>query len=50
MPLGLAEYLWTAGKARAIVHPQDVLMIRKASQQGLGEMDLERLRIKSLSV
>jgi uncharacterized protein (DUF362 family) len=32
------------------LQPEDVLMIRKASEHGLGEMNLERLRIKSLSV
>jgi len=32
------------------LQPEDVLMIRKASQHGLGEMNLDRLKIKSLSV
>jgi uncharacterized protein (DUF362 family) len=32
------------------LQPEDVLMIRKASQHDLGEMNLDRLRIKSLSV
>lgn len=30
--------------------PEDILMIRKASQQGLGEMNLDRIKVKSLSV
>jgi uncharacterized protein (DUF362 family) len=32
------------------LQPEDVLMIRKASQHGLGEMNPDRLRVKSLSV
>jgi len=32
------------------LQPEDVLMIRKASEHGLGEMKLDRLKIKSLSV
>jgi len=32
------------------LQPEEVLMIRKASQHGLGEMNLDRLRVKSLSV
>jgi uncharacterized protein (DUF362 family) len=32
------------------LQPQDVLMIPKASRHGLGEMNLSRLRVKSLSV
>ena len=32
------------------LQPDDILMIRKASQHGLGEMKLDRLKIKSLSV
>ncbi|MBM3302375.1 MAG: DUF362 domain-containing protein, partial [Deltaproteobacteria bacterium] len=32
------------------VQPEEVLMIPKASKHGLGEMNLDRLRIKSLSV
>jgi uncharacterized protein (DUF362 family) len=30
--------------------PEEVLMIRKAAQHGMGEMSLEKLRFKELSV
>lgn len=32
------------------LRPEEILMIRKASEHGLGEMNLDRIRIKSLSV
>ena len=32
------------------LQPEEVLMIRKASEHGLGEMNLDRIRIKSLSI
>jgi len=32
------------------LQPEDVLMVRKASQHGLGEMNLDRIKIQSLTV